>query len=325
VRYVLEGSVQRDQNHVRVNAQLIDGETGAHLWADRFEESITDLFKLQDQVVARLANTLGYELARAEAQKSIHSSNPDAIDLTMRGWAAIWQQTAKESTASARDYFERAMKIDPQSAEAMVGLALARYTARVLGWSTAAEDTYAADLDLVTKATAINPGYAFAHYVKSLVLFHKQLPEAIEAGRMAVSLDPNAAYGYFALGHAEGALGRCQQSNEHIKRAFVLSPRDPNSGFWHMDLGVSEICAGHVDAGIAEFRRAIDEGYRTFVVYAFLAGAAAVKGDDAEAKLALAEARRLNPQFTIKWFVENLPLPWPTIVDRWRKAGLPEE
>jgi adenylate cyclase len=83
VRYVLEGSVQRDQNRVRVNAQLVDGETGAHLWADRFEESITDLFKLQDQVVARLANALGYELAKAEAQKSAHSTNPDAIDLTM--------------------------------------------------------------------------------------------------------------------------------------------------------------------------------------------------------------------------------------------------
>ena len=76
VRYVLEGSVQRDQNRVRVNAQLIDGETGAHLWADRFEENITDLFKLQDQVVARLANTLGYELVKAEAQKSTHSTIP---------------------------------------------------------------------------------------------------------------------------------------------------------------------------------------------------------------------------------------------------------
>ena len=132
VRYVLEGSVQRDQNRVRVNAQLIDGETGAHLWADRFEESITDLFKLQDQVVARLANTLGYELVKAEAQRSTHSTNPDAIDLTMRGWAAIWQPLTKESIASARDYFERAIKIDPQNAEAMVGLAYARLRASVL-------------------------------------------------------------------------------------------------------------------------------------------------------------------------------------------------
>jgi TolB-like protein len=86
VRYVLEGSVQREQNRVRVNAQLIDGESGAHLWADRFEESITDLFKLQDEIVARLANSLGYELTKAEALKSAHSVNPDAIDLMMRGW-----------------------------------------------------------------------------------------------------------------------------------------------------------------------------------------------------------------------------------------------
>jgi adenylate cyclase len=94
VRYVLEGSVQRDQNRVRVNAQLIDAASGAHLWADRFEEDVADLFKLQDQVVARLANALGYELVQAEAEAGAHSKNPDAIDLDMRGWAAVnqWMQ-----------------------------------------------------------------------------------------------------------------------------------------------------------------------------------------------------------------------------------------
>jgi adenylate cyclase len=166
VRYVLEGSVQRDQNRVRVNAQLIDGETGAHLWADRFEESITDLFKLQDQVVARLANSLGHELVKAEAQRSTHSTNPDAIDLTMRGWAAMWQPSTKESVTSARDYFERAIKLDPQNPDAAVGLAYARFRASAFGWNATAEDTYAAQMDLLTKASAINPGYAFAYYVE---------------------------------------------------------------------------------------------------------------------------------------------------------------
>jgi adenylate cyclase len=89
VRYVLEGSVQRDQNRVRVNAQLIDAESGAHLWAERFEEDAADLFKLQDEVVARLADTLGYELIKAEAAKGARSTNPDANDLVMRGWALI--------------------------------------------------------------------------------------------------------------------------------------------------------------------------------------------------------------------------------------------
>ena len=87
VRYVLEGSVQRDQNRVRVNAQLIDAESGAHLWADRFEEDVADLFKLQDQIVARLGNALGFELVKAEAERGARSKNPDAIDLTMRGMA----------------------------------------------------------------------------------------------------------------------------------------------------------------------------------------------------------------------------------------------
>jgi adenylate cyclase len=327
VRYVLEGSVQRDQNRVRVNAQLIDGESGAHLWADRFEESITDLFKLQDQVVARLANTLGYELMKAEAQRSTHSTNPDAIDLTMRGWAVLWQPRTKESVVSARDYFERAIKLDPQNSEAMVGLAYARRRAWVYGLSTTTEDTYAAQMDLLTKATAINPGYAFAYYVKSLELFYaKQLPEAIEAAQTAVALDPNAAYGYFAMAITENRLGQCEQSIAHVKQAFGLSPRDALGGQFHTALGVSEACLGRLDAAIGEFKRAIDAGFRTYLPYAYLAGVEAAKGNDAEAKLALAEARRLNPQLTIKWFAEYLPGPPPTIiVDGWRKVGLPEE
>ena len=325
VRYVLEGSVQRDQNGVRVNVQLVDGETAAHLWADRFEERITDLFKLQDEVVARLANSLGYELTKAEAQKSAHSTNPDAIDLMMRGWSALWQPMTKESTASARDYFERAMKLDPQSAEAMVGSAYARFRALIYGWT---EDSYTVQLDLLTQATAIDPGFAFAYYVKSNVLFFlKRLPEAIEAAQTVIALDPNAASGYFSMADAEVSLGRCEQANGHIKQAFALSPRDPAfGGLWHNLLGVSEACLGRLDAALVEFRRAIDARFRTYFSYANLAAIEAVKGNDAEAKLALAEARRLNPQFTIKWYKENFPGPPPTIiVDGWRKAGLPEE
>jgi TolB-like protein/cytochrome c-type biogenesis protein CcmH/NrfG len=326
VRYVLEGSVQRDQNHVRVNAQLIAGDTGAHLWADRFEENITDLFKLQDQVVARLANSLCYELAKAEAQKSAHSADPDAIDLMMRGWSALWQQPTKESVALARDYFERALITDPQNAEAMVGLAYSRHRATVYGWSTPAEDTYAPELDLVARATAIYPGYAFAYYVKALALFAtKQLPGAIEAAQTVIALDPNAANGYYAMAQVESWLGRCEQSIAHIKQAFALSPRDPVGGLWHTILGVSEVCLGRFDAGILELRRAIDVGYRNTYSYALLAGAEAMTGNDAEARLAVAEARRLNPQFTIKWWSEHLPLPPTVFVDGWRKAGVPEE
>jgi adenylate cyclase len=325
VRYILEGSVQREQNRVRVNVQLIDGETGAHLSGDRFEESIADLFRLQDQVVARLANSLGYELVRAEAQRSTHSTDPDVIDLTMRGWAAFWQPPTKESVTSARDYFERAIKIDPQSAEAMAGLAYMRLVARLYGWSTGAEDTYTAQLDLLTKATAINPDYAFAYYVKSLgLILTRQFPKAFEAAQTAVALDPNSPYGYVAMGRAEWSIGRCEQSIAHIKQAFALSPRDTLRGVWYTNLGLAEICRGRLEAAIEEIKRAIDTGYRPYIPYALLAGAEAAKGNDAEAKLYLAEAGRLNPQLTIKWFLDNWPVP-PVIIEGLRKAGLPEE
>jgi adenylate cyclase len=325
VRYVLEGSVQRDQNRVRVNAQLIDGESGAHLCADRFEESVTDLFKLQDQVVARLANTLGYELVRAEAQRSRHSTNPDAIDLTMRGWAAIQQPATKESTTSARDYFERAIKLDLQNAEAMVGLAYARGRATFYGWSTAAEDKPAAQIELLTKASAINPGYALAYYVKSTLLWlAKEYPEALAAAETVTALDPNSAYGYMAMGRVEAMLGRCEQSIAHTKQAFALSPRDPFSGIWYMHLGLAEFCRGRLDAAIEQLKRAIDSGYPTYFSYALLAGAEAAKGNDAEAKLALAEARHLNPQLTIRFFAEAMPA-LPIVIDGLRRAGLPEE
>jgi adenylate cyclase len=326
VRYVLEGSVQRSGNRLRVNVQLIDAQTGAHIWADRFDKPVADLFDMQDEIVARLANTLGHELVRAEAQKSARSSNLDAIDLIMRGWAVLWQPVTKETTASARDYFERALKIDPQNAEAMVGFAYARLRATVHGWTTASEDTYAAQLDLLTKATAVNPDHAFAYYVKNKVLFHTgQLPEALEAAQTAIALDPNAAYAYYAMGQAEAQLGRGEQSIAHIKQAFALSPRDPLVGVWHMDLGLSEVFCGRLDAGIAELKRAIDTGFRTFIPYAFLAGAQAARGNDAAAKLALAEARRLNPQFTIKWFAQHVTPPPKIFLDGWPKAGLPEE
>ncbi len=114
VRYVLEGSVQRDGTRLRVNAQLIDAQSGAHLWADRFEEDASDLFKLQDQVVARLANSLGNELITAEGERGGRTQSPDAIDLAMRGDALLQvYPPTRDTKDAARALFERALAIDP--------------------------------------------------------------------------------------------------------------------------------------------------------------------------------------------------------------------
>jgi adenylate cyclase len=146
VRYVLEGSVQRDQNRVRVNAQLIDAETGAHLWADRFEENIADLFKLQDEVVARLASSLGPALIYAEGEKAAHSKNPDAVDLSMRGWDVLYRNfqlppaEQHKSNQLARDLFERALKIDPNDGDALAGSAGTYAADYFFGWGDPGTD-----------------------------------------------------------------------------------------------------------------------------------------------------------------------------------------
>jgi adenylate cyclase len=326
VRYVLEGSVQRDQNRVRVNAQLIDGETGTHLWADRFEEDVADLFKLQDQVVARLANALGYELVKAEANKSAHSTNPDAIDLTMRGWALL--NVAGRDRAQhqqARDLFERVLQIDAENAEAMVGIALIDTRDYLFGWGGHPDPTLASQLDLVTKALTIDSNYSFGYYVKNLALLQaRRLPEAVEAGRVGTTVNPNSAFLFDAMGRAEAYSGYCEEAIAHVKEAFRLSPRDPGRGLWHMDMGTGELCREHLDAAAQEFRQGIDGGFRTYLTYAFLAASVALQGKDAEAKTAMAEARRLNPQFTIKWYMARGPS-MPIQLEGFRKAGLPEE
>ena len=145
VRYVLEGSVQRDANRVRVNAQLIDAESGAHLWADRFDEDVVDLFKLQDQVVERLARALQVELVNAEAQRSLHDRprNPDAFDLTMRGLALLNQSYTKAARFGARDLFEQALNLDPANADALAGPAYVDSVDYTLGWSDQQMDLYA--------------------------------------------------------------------------------------------------------------------------------------------------------------------------------------
>jgi adenylate cyclase len=140
VRYVLEGSVQREQNRVRVNAQLVDAETGAHLWADRFDENVADLFKLQDEVITRLADSLNVALTRAEAEKGARSKNPDVIDLTMRGNDSILRALPKppdemrDGIHEARAFFERALKIDPNDAEALAGSAQTYADDFFFGW-----------------------------------------------------------------------------------------------------------------------------------------------------------------------------------------------
>ena len=231
MRYVLEGSVQRDQNRVRVNAQLIDAPSGALLWADRFEEDMADLFKLQDEVVARLATSLGYALTYAEGKKGNRSKNPDAIDLAMQGWALIYgsvQQPWKEmreSVNAARALFDQALKIAPNDADALAGSAATYLRDFTFEFSDAQTDYEAKVLGQASRAIGLAPDNPRPYAIKAHYLAQTSRPsEALGIADAGLAINPNFAPLLGGRIIAELFLGRFAQAKSDAERAMRLSP-----------------------------------------------------------------------------------------------------
>jgi len=323
VRYVLEGSVERGQNRVRVNAQLIDAESGADIWADRFEADMADLFNLQDQVVAQLANTLRYELGMAEAAKGARSQNPDAMDLAMRGWAVIpVSLPSKDQVETARPLFEQALKIDPDNSEALAGKASATFFEYV--YAPRADIDYdAAILRPVDRAIALDRGNIHAYRTKGQYLAVSGRPEdAVRALDAGLAIDPNAA-GLLAMrSNANDYLAHFAQARSDIQQAMLLSPRDPAMSQWFNLRADAELGLGRVDEALEDAKKAADGGHRVFYTYLNLATAYSFKGELDEAKAAIAEALRLKPDLSVKWLLKHKPV-LQFAFDGLRKAGLP--
>jgi adenylate cyclase len=337
VRYVLEGSVQRDANRVRVNAQLIDAESGAHLWADRFDEDVADLFKLQDEVVARLARTLQVELVNAEAQRSLHDRprNPDAIDLTMRGSALLNQPLTKANRFEARDLFEQALALDPTNADALAGAAFVDSSDYVLGLSEQSVDMYARAMQQANQALLLDPDQATAHYTKARLIIFRAKPndaasanEIIAEAEASLRADPSFARAYWAMANGEMLLGRYEQGMSNLEQAMRISPRDSSIGVWHMDMGRDLLALRRTDAAVQEGLKAIDSGFRQATAYAALAAFYAAADKAPEAKAALGEAMKLNPKLSVASLHAHLPgfidSP-PGFRENLIKAGLPED
>jgi adenylate cyclase len=288
VRYVLEGSVQRDQNRVRINAQLIDAESGAHLWAERFEEDVADLFKLQDQVVARLANTLGYELVRAEATKGARSTNPDANDLVMRGLALFNEQSfqpTKDKNDAARALYEQALAIDPNNAAAIAGLAFNYFYEYIFGYGNPGTDYDAKILGEGDRATALAPDYDRPYDAKSAYLeMSRRYDEAIRSANAGLAVNPNNPGFRVSRAGAEISLGHFDEAKSDLQQAIRLSPHDPLLTVMTTQFGDIEIGSGRPEAAIVEYKKSLDAGDHTYWIYANLAASYALLGKMDEAK-----------------------------------------
>jgi TolB-like protein len=335
VRYVIEGSVQRGTERMRVNVQLIDAETGNHLWAERFEKPLTDLFDMQNEIVARLANTLNDQLVAAEARRGEKTPAPDSMDLYFRGMTWINRGHSLENVAEAQKCFDHAMTADPDNVEALVGSACADAVQGVNLFGADPSGALAAAEAKLIRALSSVPDHPRGHMWLGLVeLWTKRAAEGIAKCERALELDRNLADAHANIGFGKIFIGRAEETESHIAEALRLSPRDTYAYIWMGRAGLSKLHLGRWEYAVSWFRRSI-EANRNFPYIHFVLGAALAQlGRLDEARSATKTGLALIPTFNVNRFHATWAAmsddriylsQFAPILEGLRKAGVPEE
>jgi TolB-like protein/DNA-binding winged helix-turn-helix (wHTH) protein len=293
VRYVLEGSVQRSGNRVRVASQLIDAEADAHIWAEWFDRDSADLFTLQDEITTRIAVALNRQLIGAEAARP--TEHPDALDYIFRGRAAGLKSYSREIHSEQISLYEHALALDPDSVEAQSLLAT-ELAGGVLANMT---DTVEADLlraeGLAARAMAASPNGTLPHFAKATLLrAQHRWAEAISEYETVLALNRNSVFAFFALGQCKLFIGSIEETIPLIERAIRLSPRDPALGVWYQHIGLVHLLQSHTPEAIIWLEKARNSWPAQSHIRAQLASAYALNGEVERATAELAEARRLS-------------------------------
>ena len=332
VRYVLEGSVQRGGNRLRVNVQLVDAETGNHIWAERFDKAIADLFDMQDEIVSRLANMLRAQLIEVEAQRAERSLHPNSMELYFQGRAYINKGVTPEYLAQARRFFERALALDPENIGALIGAASVDAT---IGGNYMTDNRAAhlaiAETNLI-KALSMAPQHATAHLVLGgIEIATNRAAEGIKECEQALALDRNLADAYAHIGLAKYILGRGAETEVHINEALRLSPRDIYAFRWLLYVGFAKVQLNADAEAVTWFRRSVEANRNLPSAHFGLAAALALLGSFDQAKAATKAGLALNPGFTIRRFLLGAASDNPTFLNKrkriyegMRLAGVPE-
>jgi TolB-like protein/tetratricopeptide (TPR) repeat protein len=332
VRYALEGSVQRSGNRMRVNVQLVDAQDGNHLWAERFEKTMTDLFEMQDEVVIRIANTLNAQLSAVEARRAERAPAPDSMDLYFQGEAWVNRGITSETMAQAREFFERALALDPANVDALVGLAQVHAT---VAMSLSTDDRIArlaAAEAGAAEALSLAPDNPLAHLCMGMVLgISNRAAQGIAEYERALALDQNLVGAHALIGLNKIFIGRAEETEAHVLEALRLSPRDPWVYTFHVAGGWAASVLGRPEEAVSWLRRSI-ESNRNFPVCRFLLAASLANlGRMEEARLEVAAGLSLDPEFTIAKFESAASSDNPVflaqrgrLVDDLRRAGVPE-
>jgi TolB-like protein/Flp pilus assembly protein TadD len=332
VRYVLEGSVQRGGSRLRINVQLIDAENGTHLWAERFDKPVADLFDVQDEIVARLANQLGTQLITAEARRAAHAPHPDSLDLYFQGMVWLNKGLTPEYVTKASGFFERALVLDPDNVDALVGAAYVSHLRAITYLADDRATLLATAEATLTKALLLAPAHALAHMrLGSVQINTNRAAQGISECERALSLDRNLASAHGQIGHAKLFTGRAEETEALINEALRLSPRDTIAQAWMLIAGGAKFCLGSDEEAVTRFRRCVEISRNYPLVHFHLAAALAHLGRLDEARAAVQAGLAINPTFTISRFRAGVQSDNPTylaqrerVYEGMRKAGVPE-
>jgi tetratricopeptide (TPR) repeat protein len=325
VRYVLEGSVRKADNQVRITAQLIDATTGGHLWAERYDRPLQDIFALQDDVVQKIVTTLKLQLTVQEQGDLVRKTtdNLEAYDVYLRGVEATNRHT-QEANTQARQLFEHALELDPQYAEAYAFLGLTYLKEWTFQWS---QDSQVLDqaLALAQRAVALDDSLAQAHATLGFVyLWKKQYAQAIAEAERAIALDANLIDAYVQLGETLKFAGRPEEALGLIEKAMRLNPHYPASYLFL--LGEAYRVAWRYEEALAAYQKALTRNPNLLPAHLGLAVSYSELGREEEARAEAAEVLRINPQYSLEVLRQRSPFKDPAVLERMiaalRKAGL---
>jgi adenylate cyclase len=327
VRYVLEGSVQKADQQVRITAQLVDAATGYHLWSERYDRPLKDIFALQDEITQKVVFALKIKLTPEEQERfrRAPTSNLEAYDFFLRG-LGYYLHYRKDTNAQARQMFEKAIELDPKYAGAYMGLGATYWLERVLQWSPDPQNLERA-FELTQRAIALDDSLSDPHVLLGdLYLAKKQHEQAIAELERAIALDPNNAFAYSDLGNILTFAGRPEEAIGLIEKAIRLDPFYPPIWVWM--LGHAYRLAGRYEEAIAAQKRAIARNPDTPVQLAHLELTVIYSelGREEEARAEAMEVLRINPHYSLEVARQISPYKDPAVLERTlaalRKAGL---
>ncbi|QOG20250.1 MULTISPECIES: winged helix-turn-helix domain-containing protein [Bradyrhizobium] len=303
VRYVVEGSVQRAGNRLRVNVKLVNAEDSSQLWSDRFDKAVADLFDLQDEIVSRLANTLNAQLIEAEARRAESVPHPDSMDFYLQGRFWWNKGLTSENLRPARHFFERALSVDPGNVDAMVWMATVdTLTACAMLTDDSHSLLVAAETTLL-KALSVAPNHSWAHVTLGAVLVYtNRIAEGVAECERALALDRNLAVAHPVIGIAKLFTGCGKETEGHVNQALRLSPHDIFAFAWMGDIAFAKMQLEADAEAVTWFHRSIETN-RNYAFARFgLGSALAHLGRLPEAQAAVRAGLALNPTFTIRRF-----------------------